>query len=155
VAEQLGLFDYDEQGNPTPRALPPPPPPPPPTGGAAPPPPPPRRPGAPTGPDFDGMTYDPMHDYDRLSTQLRDVWDRLTADPERWWTLSELCGDIEFLTTHHHTEAAVSARLRDLRKPKFGRYTVQRKPGGRGLFRYRLDPIHYRARQAAQQKEQP
>lgn len=115
----------------------------------------PAAPAAPGGPDFDGTTYDPLLDYHRLSTQLRDVWDRLTADPRRWWALSELCASIEALTGHHHTEAAVSARLRDLRKPKFGRYVVQRRADGGGLFRYRLDPGHYAARAAAARAEPP
>lgn len=36
------------------------------------------------------------------------------------------------------TEASVSARLRDLRKPRFGRHNVERKLIGHGLWLYRL-----------------
>jgi hypothetical protein len=104
---------------------------------------------APTGVDFDGQTYDPLTDYARLSTQLRDVWDCLTHDPDRWWSISDLTATINAHRKRHHTEAAVSARLRDLRKPKFGRYVMQRKPAGNGLFYYRLDPVHYRNRVGA------
>jgi hypothetical protein len=35
-------------------------------------------------------------------------------------------------------EASVSARLRDLRKPRFGSYIVQRKNFGGGVWKYRL-----------------
>ena len=35
-------------------------------------------------------------------------------------------------------EASISARLRDLRKPKFGSHDIQRRYVERGLFVYRL-----------------
>jgi hypothetical protein len=50
----------------------------------------------------------------------------------RWWTLSELaerCGG---------TEAAISARIRDLRKAKFGGGVVERERVSGGLWRYRV-----------------
>jgi hypothetical protein len=96
----------------------------------------------PTGPDFDGETYDPITDYERLSQQLKDVWDVLTRNTERWWTITGLCETIQEEKRRYHSEAGISARLRDLRKPKYGRYVVERKSLGGGLFAYRLDPEH-------------
>jgi hypothetical protein len=86
---------------------------------------------APSLPDFDGATYERDRDHARLGAQLRRVADAL-ADGE-WWTLrglAERTGD---------PEASVSARLRDLRKGKFGGYTVIAEPIRRGLWRYRLE----------------
>lgn len=102
----------------------------------------------PVGPDFEGETYDPLVDYERLSQQLQDVWDTLTSDPDQWWTLDGLQRDIQARTGRYHTEAGLSARLRDLRKPRHGRYVVERQRvvNYKGLFAYRLDPDHYRAR---------
>jgi len=36
------------------------------------------------------------------------------------------------------SEASVSARLRDLRKAKFGAHTIERQRVSAGLFRYRM-----------------
>jgi hypothetical protein len=87
----------------------------------------------PEGPfDFDGETYEPQHDQVRLNAQTQRVYDFI-KDGE-WHTLgeiSEATGD---------PEASVSARLRDLRKARFGGFTVDRKrdPESPGLFLYRL-----------------
>jgi hypothetical protein len=85
---------------------------------------------------FDGPTYDPALDEARLSRQLGRVWNALNEGG--WWTLEELanvCGG---------SEAGVSARIRDLRKPRFGGYKIERlrgrdrkHPQG-GLFFYRM-----------------
>ncbi len=67
---------------------------------------------------FGGATYDPALDGERLEKQLGRVYDRLSNG--QWWTLSEL---------HNYaggSEAAVSARIRDLRKPQFGGYRIER-----------------------------
>jgi hypothetical protein len=82
-------------------------------------------------PQFDGDTYDPALDEDRLRTQLGRVF-ALMADG-RWRTLAAV------QTVAGGSEAACSARLRDLRKPKFGGYTVEhRRCGAGGLWEYRL-----------------
>jgi hypothetical protein len=80
---------------------------------------------------FDGSTYDPALDGPRLGSQLASVH-RALSDGS-WWTLRDLalvCGG---------SEAGVSARLRDLRKSRFGGHEVEReRVPGRGLWRYRL-----------------
>ena len=79
---------------------------------------------------FDGNTFDDQRDGSRLQAQLDRVHS-VMADGA-WRTLhdlSEACGS---------PEASVSARLRDLRKPKFGGYEVERRYVRRGLHEYRL-----------------
>lgn len=80
--------------------------------------------------DFDGATYEPGHDQARLAGQLSRV-QALMRDG-RWRTLSAL--------THivGGSEAGVSARLRDLRKPRFGSHTIERQRLKGGLFCYRM-----------------
>lgn len=78
----------------------------------------------------DGATYDHARDGLRLAAQHQRVLAYMSDGA--WHTLGELAkltGD---------PEASVSARLRDLRKPKFGNYQVVREYVARGLFRYRL-----------------
>ena len=83
---------------------------------------------------FDGDTFDQQHDGKRLGTLLESVR-RLMADSE-WRTLSEIRKKIG-----RGSEASLSARLRDLRKPKFGGLTVERRRRGDpslGLWEYRV-----------------
>ena len=87
-------------------------------------------------PHFDGITYSPEFDYTRLGAQLRRVFDVVRSG--RWYTLSELSN-----LTGDRSEAAISARLRDLRKPKFGGFEVERRRRGDpklGIWEYRLVP---------------
>ena len=79
---------------------------------------------------FDGITYDHRLDRARLAGQLLRVFE-LMRDGE-WRTLEELrvgCGG---------TTQSLSARLRDLRKPRFGAYTVERRRRTAGIWEYRL-----------------
>lgn len=81
-------------------------------------------------PAFDGITFDPQRDTRRLTAQHHRV--KALMRDGIWRTLSEISkatGD---------PEASVSARLRDLRKEKFGGHGVYRQYVERGLFRYRL-----------------
>ena len=84
---------------------------------------------------FDGGTYQPELDYERLSRQHVRV--KTAMSDGRWRTLDEIAaitGD---------PQASISARLRDLRKPKFGCLLVERQrrgDGRRGLFEYRVNP---------------
>lgn len=81
-------------------------------------------------PLFGGDTYDPARDGARLSGQLARVA-AVMADG-KWHTLAELAEKC------HGTEAAISARIRDFRKPKFGGHEVERAYVGDGLWQYRL-----------------
>ncbi len=81
-------------------------------------------------PDFDGATYNPSRDKPRLTRLLDRVRDYMAC--EQWHTLPEIqsaCGG---------TETSVSARLRDLRKPKFGGFQVKNEHVGGGVWRYRV-----------------
>ena len=87
--------------------------------------------------DFDGKTYEEPLDQKRLTAQLFRVRACVMKNYPIWLTL----GGISGLTGY--PEASVSARLRDLRKERFGAYVVQRRrrgDGRRGLFEYRVDP---------------
>lgn len=78
----------------------------------------------------DGETYDPELDFDRLNRQMRLVWSFVRDG--RWYTLRDLARRTEM------PEASISARLRDLRKPKFGNQTVERKRVSGGQWMYRV-----------------
>ena len=80
---------------------------------------------------FDGSTYEPTLDQGRLNSQQSRVFD-VMGDGE-WRTLDQLSA-----ATGDPTPS-VSARLRDLRKPRFGGHQVDRRRRSPGLFEYRLD----------------
>ena len=82
---------------------------------------------------FGGITYAPALDHVRLNGQLLRVFD-LMKDGQ-WRTLAEIAAVVG------GTEAAVSARLRDLRKEKYGARDVSRELVKGGLWKYRID-IH-------------
>ena len=79
---------------------------------------------------FDGSTYNPERDGQRLGDQMQAVFHVMKFG--MWHSL----GEIALMTGA--PESSVSARLRDLRKPKFGGHTVEREYIHKGLFRYRL-----------------
>ena len=79
---------------------------------------------------FDGITINDERDNGRLHVQLTEVR-RITGN-EQWWTLAQLARATGF------PEASVSARLRDLRKAKFGSFNVERKYVERGIWAYRV-----------------
>ena len=79
---------------------------------------------------FDGATYDPLMDKDRLRSLLGRVF-QLMADG-RWRTLAEI------RERTGGSEASVSSRLRDLRKAKFGGYTVEHRRKAGGTWEYQL-----------------
>jgi hypothetical protein len=81
-------------------------------------------------PHRDGATYQHARDGQRLHSQHHRVLAILRDGREH--TLSEL---------HQLTgdpEASVSARIRDLRKARFGSYRIERTYVRRGLHTYRL-----------------
>jgi hypothetical protein len=81
-------------------------------------------------PVFDGDTFEPARDAARLAGQLARVR-QLMADGA-WRTLREIAIHVGA------SEAGASARLRDLRKARFGGHTVERKYVADGLFAYRV-----------------
>lgn len=82
--------------------------------------------------DHDGETYDAERDKVRLNAQTQRVFDAMAC--QAWITLAELA------SSTGDPEASVSARLRDLRKRKFGGFRVERRRRGNGgLWEYRLD----------------
>lgn len=86
-------------------------------------------------PAFGGATFSPEHDQQRLTSQLERV--RLLMADGRWRTLAHIATEV------HGSEAGVSARLRDLRKPDHGGYVIQRQRRGdpkRGIHIYRMAP---------------
>jgi len=83
-----------------------------------------------TLPHPDGKTYEPGRDYVRLSGQNKKVFGLIVDG--RWRTLREIADAVE------GSETGVSARLRDLRKAKFGGYRVESESVGGGVWRYRL-----------------
>lgn len=82
--------------------------------------------------DRDGETFDPKKDRKRLNKQTQDVYN-VVADG-RWRTLRQISD------ATGHPESSVSARLRDLRKSKFGGFKIERRRVGaeRGLYEYRM-----------------
>lgn len=83
-------------------------------------------------PKFDGPCLEP-EDHQRLATQLTAVRELLMDG--RWRTPEEM----ESATGYRW--ASISARLRDLRKERFGAYVIERRSCGeraRGLFEYRM-----------------
>ncbi len=83
-------------------------------------------------PHFDGETYDPDLDHVRLTGQLQRVYN--VMKDSRWRTLN----NISVLASG--PESSIGARIRDLRKPKFGEYRIDRKRDSinKGMFLYRL-----------------
>lgn len=78
----------------------------------------------------DGATFDQKRDLSRLNAQMMDVY-RLMMDG-KWRPLFAIAAHTG------HPEASVSARVRDLRKDKFGGHIVERKYIANGVFHYRL-----------------
>ena len=89
----------------------------------------------PRKPSFDGASFDPAADGARLNRQLRAVFDAMRDG--HWHTPEEIAAKTGV------GWASASARLRDLRKEKFGAFRVHRQRRGdaeRGLFEYRVLP---------------
>lgn len=79
---------------------------------------------------FSGDTYEHARDSDRLTAQYETVW-ALMTDGE-WRSLQEIAEITNYST------ASAGARLRDMRKERFGSHRVDRRYEGEGLFRYKL-----------------
>jgi len=79
---------------------------------------------------FDGATFEPARDGARLTSQLIRVKE-LMLDGQ-WRSLPQIAAVVG------GSEAGVSARLRDLRKPRNGAYTVNRRHVADGLHEYQV-----------------
>lgn len=85
--------------------------------------------------DFDGKTYEPKHDQVRLTGQMLRVWNTILDG--QWRTLQEMTG------ASGDSTQSISARLRDLRKVRFGSHIIERRRRGNpkdGIFEYRMKP---------------
>ena len=83
---------------------------------------------------FDGPVYVPSLDRERLTGQLRRIFDCMKDG--RWRTLNE----IEQVTGDG--QASISAQLRHLRKARFGSHEVEKRrrgAPGSGWWEYRLE----------------
>lgn len=79
-----------------------------------------------------GETFISGRDLARLNRQAKRVF--MVMKDQRWRTL----GDIAELIGE--PESSISARLRDLRKQRFGGFIVEREYVRRGVWRYRVLP---------------
>ncbi|GEM_PF-6609666 len=85
-------------------------------------------------PAFDGATFEPAKDAERLTGQLATVRKYMRARYPVWRSLAELHERLNI------PEASISARMRDLRKSRFGSYVVERQRRSPGTFEYRVRP---------------
>jgi hypothetical protein len=86
-----------------------------------------------TKPKFDGSDFDTKLDQERLTGQMKRIYDVICDGRAR--TLDE----ISKLAFAPH--ASVSAQIRNLRKVRFGSYTILKERAGdpaNGLFVYRM-----------------
>lgn len=83
---------------------------------------------------FDGPTIEPKRDDAPLKEQAQRV--RVLMLDQRWRTLEEI-GAAKNISNLQ----SVSARVRDMRKTKWGGYTVERRirAGHKRLFEYRIN----------------
>lgn len=80
---------------------------------------------------FDGTTFDANRDGKRLRKQWERVRDAM-ADGQ-WHTLQTIGAAAKI-----RSDASVSARIRDLRKTRFGGYVIDKEWVAGGLWVYRL-----------------
>lgn len=92
-----------------------------------------------TLPLFDGRTYVPERDGKRLKSLL-DAVCHVMSDG-KWRTIPEIHRELSILG-FYGTETSISARIRDLRKPRFGAFEVISQPTDqKGLWAYRIEVI--------------
>lgn len=92
------------------------------------------------GVHFSGVTYEKEHDYVRLNGQIKRVYEIMLD--RAWHTLQEIEQECLDRYDKYDSQAGISARLRDLRKERFGSHTVERRARGdrkKGLWEYRLE----------------
>lgn len=85
----------------------------------------------------DGTTFDPEKDLVRLNGQMLDVYKVMIWGD--WHTIDNVQQLIVSRYGRHYSQAGISARIRDFRKPKFGSHTVRRRRHHEtGLWQYKL-----------------
>jgi hypothetical protein len=82
-------------------------------------------------PAFDGVTYDHDRDYERLMSQLNQVFEIMKDG--KWYTIQDVTARVT-----HGTETSISEKIRSLRKDKHGAHTVERRYLSNGLYEYKL-----------------
>jgi hypothetical protein len=87
-------------------------------------------------PDFDGDTFDRERDGKRLLTQQQAVESLMRDGKAR--TIPEIVAGIKRYYGVTATESGVSARIRDLRKTKFGGYRVDSTYRAAGVWEYKI-----------------
>lgn len=88
---------------------------------------------------FDGDTYDPRLDHSKFKGLLLEVY-RVMSDG-RWRQLNEIQAEANATLGEYRSESSIAARLRDLRKAKYGAFDIQRERrvyGRRSIFFYRM-----------------
>lgn len=80
--------------------------------------------------DRDGETFDRARDLERLDSAMGRIFRKMSDG--QWYSLAELA------EVGRCSEACASARVRDLRKIRFGGFHVSRSHCGKGLWKYRL-----------------
>lgn len=93
--------------------------------------------------NFDGKTFSQVLDGVRLTGQLLAVYSSLSCG--QWLTFKEIQAMNAARDQRHDSEAGISARIRDLRKEKFGSHIIERRRRGSatsGIWEYRLGD-HY------------
>jgi len=84
-------------------------------------------------PVFYGDSYDPLFDKERLTGQIKKIYELMRDG--KWRTLSEIEEAI------HAPQASISAGLRLFRRREYGSHEVNRRARGdrsRGLFEYQV-----------------
>ncbi len=81
-------------------------------------------------PQFDGAVYEAELDLDRLTWQL-DRIKKLMSDGQ-WRTVERISKIVKA------PECSVSAQLRNLKKPRFGGYKVEKRRAVGALWEYRV-----------------
>ena len=88
-------------------------------------------------PHFDGKTYNPSLDHKRLTSEMDAVRDIMLDG--RWYSIQELTPLVSARMVAKASESGVSARIRDLRKPKHGSHIVARRRRTAGTHEYRIE----------------
>lgn len=88
--------------------------------------------------DFDGDTIVPERDNTRLHPQLVAVLSKFLHEANQWLMLPFIIMDVQRMTGTNAGAAAITARIRDLRKAKFGGYHIESRYVTRGVWAYRM-----------------